>query len=140
MLEANKQAFASQIVTSAEFVTNFPTQTASAYVAALYAKAGVTPTATETQQAVDAFNAAGGSTAGRIAAFRNVTDSASVRDAEFRGAFVLMQYFGYLRRDPDQPGYAFWLGKLNQFNGNFVTAEMVKAFISSDEYIARFGP
>ena len=141
VLEANKQAFASQIVASAEFVANFPTsQTAAQYVAALYAKAGVTPTATETQQAVDAYNGAANSTAGRIAAFRNVTDSTSVRDGEFRAAFVLLQYFGYLRRDPDQPGYAFWLAKLNQFNGNFVTAEMVKAFINSDEYLQRFGP
>ncbi len=48
-----------------------------------------------------------------------------------------MQYFGYLRRNPDdQPdadyaGFEFWLTKLNQFNGNFVQAEMVKAFIIS---------
>jgi hypothetical protein len=59
-----------------------------------------------------------------------------------------MQYFGYLRRNPnDAPeqglnfdGYNFWLGKLNQFNGNFVNAEMVKAFIISSEYRQRFGP
>jgi len=24
-------------------------------------------------------------------------------------AFVMMEYFGYLRRDPDADGYAFWL-------------------------------
>jgi len=57
-----------------------------------------------------------------------------------------MQYFGYLRRDPntlsdtDFTGYDFWLTKLNQFNGNFINAEMVKAFISSNEYRQRFGP
>jgi hypothetical protein len=59
-----------------------------------------------------------------------------------------MQYFGYLRRNPNDPpemnldysGYNFWLGKLNQFNGNFVNAEMVKAFILSTEYQLRFGP
>jgi Domain of unknown function (DUF4214) len=50
-----------------------------------------------------------------------------------------MQYFGYLRRDPDPSGYDFWLSKLNQFNGNFVQAEMVKAFITSTEYKQRFG-
>jgi hypothetical protein len=57
-----------------------------------------------------------------------------------------MQYFGYLRRnpnDPPEPGlnfddYNFWLSKLNQFNGNFVNAEMVKAFITSGEYRQRF--
>jgi hypothetical protein len=57
-----------------------------------------------------------------------------------------MQFFGYLRRDPnsgpdkDYTGYEFWLAKLNQFNGNFVSAEMVKAFITSAEYRQRFGP
>jgi len=49
-----------------------------------------------------------------------------------------MEYFGYLRRDPDAGGYAFWLNKLNEFGGNFEQAEMVKAFIVSGEYRARF--
>ena len=59
-----------------------------------------------------------------------------------------MQYFGYLRRNPNDPpelgldfgGYNFWLGKLNNFNGNYIAAEMVKAFITSGEYKERFGP
>jgi len=55
-------------------------------------------------------------------------------------AFVLMEYFGYLRRDADIAGYNFWLNKLNSFNGNFINAEMVKAFIGSGEYRQRFGP
>ena len=67
---------------------------------------------------------------------------------EFNRAFVLLQYFGYLRRNPhDAPetalnfaGYDFWLNKLNAFGGNFIDAEMVKAFITSIEYRQRFGP
>jgi hypothetical protein len=65
---------------------------------------------------------------------------------EFNRAFVLMQYYGYLRRDPnggqdtDWSGFDFWLTKLNQFNGNFINAEMVKAFITSIEYRQRFAP
>ena len=61
-------------------------------------------------------------------------------------AFVQIEYFGYLRRNPnDTPdnnftGYNFWLNKLTQFNGDFLKAEMVKAFIESDEYRHRFGP
>ena len=60
-------------------------------------------------------------------------------------AFVLMQYFGYLRRAPDEPpdanldGYNFWLKKLDSFGGDFRRAEMVKAFLASDEYRKRFG-
>jgi hypothetical protein len=55
-----------------------------------------------------------------------------------------MQYFGYLRRNPnstpdiDYTGYDFWLTKLNNFNGNYIDAEMVKAFLSSIEYRERF--
>jgi hypothetical protein len=56
---------------------------------------------------------------------------------------VLMQYLGYLRRGPvtfpdNGEGYNFWLAKLNSFGGDYVRAEMVKAFISSDEYRRRF--
>ena len=60
-------------------------------------------------------------------------------NAESNRAFVQLEYFGYMKRDPDDAGYAFWLGKLDQFGGNFVNAEMVLAFISSPEYRARFG-
>ncbi len=57
-----------------------------------------------------------------------------------------MEYFGYLRRNPndapdgDFSGYDSWVIKLNQFNGDFVRAEMVKALINSIEYRKRFGP
>ena len=57
----------------------------------------------------------------------------------FNQAFVLMQYYGYLRRDPDEQGYIFWLNKLNQFNGDYIQSEMVRAFIISGEYRGRFG-
>lgn len=50
----------------------------------------------------------------------------------------MMEYFGYLRRDPDSGGYSFWLSKLNEFDGNFEHAEMVKAFTLSGEYRNRF--
>ena len=76
---------------------------------------------------------------------RAVSENNALQDNEKRRAFVLMQYFGYLRRDPDTgpntdfTGWKFWLDKLNQFNGDHVRAEMVKAFISSDEYRKRFG-
>lgn len=82
----------------------------------------------------------------RAQALRLVAESDYFRMKEFNRAFVLLEYFGYLRRNPDDPpdnnldGFNFWLTKLNQFNGNFVQAEMVKAFIKSTEYRGRFGP
>ena len=77
---------------------------------------------------------------------RAVAENQNLSDAEFDRAFVLMQYFGYLRRDPNSgpdtnfDGYNFWLNKLNAFNGDFATGEMVKAFITSIEYRQRFAP
>jgi uncharacterized repeat protein (TIGR01451 family) len=144
-LEENKDAYARQIATSAQFIAQYPlAQTADQFVDALFASAMVVPTTIERQAAIDAFGGGGG--IGRVAALRSVADSTSVRNVEFRPSFVLLEYSGYLRRAPTDPpdaddsGYQFWLTKLNQFNGNFVQAEMVKAFITSGEYRSRFGP
>ena len=41
--------------------------------------------------------------------------------------------------DRDFGGREFWLSKLNEFNGDFVRAGMVKAFLNADEYRKRFG-
>jgi hypothetical protein len=144
-LEENRQAYAMQIVASPDFIAKFPSsQTADQFVDALFASAAVVPTIAERQAALVAFNQ--GDTAGRAAALTSVTDSAAVMTREFSPSFVLMQYHGYLRRNPtDAPdgndnGYQFWLTKLNQFSGDFRQSEMVKAFIVSGEYRARFGP
>jgi len=76
----------------------------------------------------------------RATVLRKVAESAFLNQREFNSAFVAMEYFGYLRRDADTAGYNFWLDKLNSFNGSFINAEMVKAFITSSEYRQRFGP
>lgn len=137
-LEANKQNYAAQIVVSPEFAARFPaSQSASEFVNALFASAGITPTPAEVQDALAAYGAGGAS--GRTAALRKVADSNSVVQAEFNPAFVLMEYFGYLRRDPDSEGYDFWLTKLQQFQGNYLQAEMVRSFLLSTEYRGRFG-
>jgi len=100
------------------------------------------PTTQERNSAITAYGS--GDTAGRAAALRQIAENAAFQQKEFNNAFVLMEYFGYLQRDPDAApdgnfdGYNFWLGKLNQFNGNYIQAEMVKAFTSSIEYRNRF--
>jgi hypothetical protein len=74
-----------------------------------------------------------------------VVENAEFKRRQFAKAFVLMQYFGYLRRAPNEipdsnfNGYNFWLGKLNEFKGNYIEAELVKAFITAPEYRQRFG-
>jgi len=69
---------------------------------------------------------------------KDVIEAAQFKQAVYNPSFVVMEYFGYLRRDPDAAGQQFWLNKLNQFNGNFEQAEMVKAFLVSSEYRDRF--
>jgi uncharacterized protein (TIGR03118 family) len=87
-----------------------------------------------------------GATETRATVLRKVAEAEEMQTREFNRAFVLMQYFGYLRRNPNDPpdedfsGYNFWLNKLNAFNGDFIRAEMVRAFVTSLEYRQRFGP
>jgi hypothetical protein len=69
---------------------------------------------------------------------RQVVENDGFARAKSNQKFVMMEYFGYLRRDPDEAGYQFWLNKLNQFAGNFEQADMVKAFLVSGEYRGRF--
>ncbi|HEX7318213.1 MAG TPA: S8 family serine peptidase [Pyrinomonadaceae bacterium] len=146
LLEANKQAFILAFVQRQRFTDAFPTSMAPAdFVAGLNANTGGALTQAEATALADELTAAGNTAQARASVLRKVAEHAEVSRREFNAAFVLMQYFGYLRRDPDSgrdtdfTGYNFWLSKLNEFNGNYVAAEMVKAFINSDEYRHRFG-
>ncbi len=151
-LENNKQAFTLEFVQRSRFMTAFPTSlTPAQFVDKLFLNAGVTPSASDRTTAINEFGSATTTSdmAARSRALRDVAENAALNQQdqqEFNRAFVLMQFLGYLRRNPndapdaDYTGYDFWLTKLNQFNGNYINAEMVKAFISSGEYRNRFGP
>jgi hypothetical protein len=149
-LEANKQAFFNGFVNRSRFTAAFSSGlTAQQFVDNLYANAGLAPASGANRAAaISEFNSTTpADAAARARALRLVAEDPMLAQQEFNRAFVLMQYFGYLQRNPndapeatlDFAGYNFWLGKLNQFNGNFVNAEMVKAFITSGEYKQRFG-
>jgi uncharacterized protein (TIGR03118 family) len=84
-------------------------------------------------------NGLNGATMTRADVLRRIAESEEFTNNEFNRIFVTMEYFGYLRRDPDPGGFNFWLNQLNAFNGNFIQAELVKAFITSAEYRQRFG-
>ncbi|HEV2829704.1 MAG TPA: DUF4214 domain-containing protein, partial [Pyrinomonadaceae bacterium] len=148
VLENNKVAFTQDFVTRSRFTTKYPTTKSPAeFVNELYFNAGITPSADELALVISEFGGAGNTTntAARARAVRRVAENAALVEQEKNKAFVLMQYFGYLRRnpndvDPDHTGYDYWLTKLISFNGNFVNAEMVKAFLDSIEYRERFGP
>ena len=73
----------------------------------------------------------------RAEVLRNIVESQAVFDKFFNRAFVAMQYFGYLRRDPDTIGFQNWLDTLNADPSNF--RHMIFGFLFSTEYRQRFG-
>jgi hypothetical protein len=141
-LERNKVAYFEQFVDSQRFKDAFGRMKSTEYVDALFANAGVTPSAQERSALVLILLTQ--PETGRAVVLRRVVENAAFSNLEQNRAFVLMQYFGYLQRDPDGApdsnfdGYNFWLRKLEDFRGDYVAAEMVKAFINSDEYRNRF--
>jgi hypothetical protein len=149
VLENNKQSFSAEFVQRSRFTSTYPTSlTPAQFVDMLFANAGVLPASSDRTAAINEFGVSTtADTAARARALRRVAENSTLAQQEFNRAFVLMQYFGYLRRNPNDPpeptldfqGYNFWLNKLNSFNGNFVSAEMVKAFLVSTEYRQRFG-
>ncbi|MDX6382740.1 MAG: serine protease, partial [Blastocatellia bacterium] len=149
-LEDNKVAFIAQFVQRSRFTTAFPSAMTSAqFVDALNLNAGNPLSPAERDQLVSDLSTAAKT---RAQVLRAVAEDPDLKTAEFNRAFVLMQFFGYLRRNPDDPqdndytGYDFWLTKLNSFTQpgddplvRAQKADMVKAFISSAEYRQRVG-
>ena len=154
LLETNKQNFFLDFVQRPAFLapTAYPTTlTALEFVDKLSFNtidllSGPALTPSERNALVVHLSPNPSSPALRADVLRSFSENPVFTQRQFNKAFVLMQYYGYMRRNPnaspdaDFGGYDFWLGKLNQFGGNFVDAEMVKAFITSGEYIQRFGP
>lgn len=141
-LEANKVAFLNTWVASSEFLAAYPLSMSNqAYVDKLITTAGVTSGEVNGSALVTGLS---NGTETRATVLRKIAESAAVNLKEKNPAFVLMQYFGYLRRNPtDAPdnnldGYNFWLEKLNSHGGNFHAAEMVRSFLVSTEYLNRF--
>jgi hypothetical protein len=133
-LAANKQAFIAAWVGRPDFRAAYDGLSSSQYVDALISHTGVDFSPSEREALVSSL--ASGVT--RAEVLGSIVEDGRFVSAKRNEMFVMMQYFGYLRRDPDASGYAFWLHKLYEFGGNFEQAEMVKAFIVSGEYRNRF--
>lgn len=150
-IEANKKKFAQEFTQRVEFRSLYDPLSNWDYVERLFQTSGVSVSAAEKQVLVQGLD---NQTETRASVLQKVVDGTVVLaegnqqfstpygrafyQKEFNSAFVLMEYFGYLQRDPDDAGYQHWLDKLN-FYGNYEAAEMVQSFISSPEYQARFG-
>jgi hypothetical protein len=76
-------------------------------------------------------------TATRAEVLRGLIDSTEVYNKFYNQSFVVMQYFGYLRRDPDIL-YLQWIQTMNSNGGDYRT--MINGFLNSSEYFLRFGP
>jgi hypothetical protein len=137
----NRKAFLEEFVQRPEFLAQFPaTMNDGMLLDKMNSNAGNPLSRAEMDQMIQS------GLPPRADLLRIVAERAGLVSTEVNRAFVFMQFLGYLRRNPndapdaDYSGDDFWLQKLNQFNGNYLDAEMVKAFISSDEYRHRFGP
>ncbi|MFL6212100.1 MAG: Calx-beta domain-containing protein [Pyrinomonadaceae bacterium] len=146
---AKKAAFTDAWTERPEFVALYPnTMTDAQYVQTLHARYQVTTITTPdpadpdgsqyialTQTDLTSRLAAG--TLTRAQVLRAIVQSREVDAREFKGAFVAMQYYGYLRRTPETAGYNAWLDYLNTHPTDFRT--MVNGFMNAQEYRLRFG-
>ena len=129
---ANRDAFTGEWVERADFKAIYDGLSNQAYVDKLEETAGVA--LSNKAQLVADLNSM---TKTRAQVLREVVESAEVRSKMYNDAFVLMEYFGYLRRDAEASGLAAWLAYLNAHPGDYRT--MVRGFINSVEYRKRFG-
>ena len=137
-LEANKQAFANGWVQRAEFLQRYPSnQSGPAFIDSLLQTVQQS-SGVNLQPLRPALMTEWGANASRARIVRMVVDAPAFVQAEYNSSFVLMQYFGYLRRDPDPGGFSFWLNVLNNQTPNNYKG-MVCAFLTSAEYQLRFG-
>jgi Calx-beta domain-containing protein/carboxypeptidase family protein/pectate lyase-like protein len=148
LLEANKIALIEDFVARSEFSQAYPLSLAPAeFVNLLNSKTGGALSPGDIAAAVAEFQgtATSDSIAARARVLRRVAENGTFSQRQFNPAFVLMEYFGYLQRNPNElpdtnlDGYNSWLQKLEEFRGDFRRAEMVKSFLVSTEYRARFG-
>jgi hypothetical protein len=134
-LEANKQALANDFVTRPGFLQLYPlSQTNEQFVNKLFDTAGLLPFTSDRQRLINDMQ--NGKTRAQV--LREVVEFTDFKTREYNPSFVLMQYFGYLRREADQGGYDFWLNVLNNQQPNNYRG-MVCSFITSREYQERFG-
>jgi Lamin Tail Domain/Carboxypeptidase regulatory-like domain/Putative Ig domain/Domain of unknown function (DUF4214) len=134
-LDANRAAFADSFVKRNEFQERYSDRLSNyEFVNRLLDSAGLVFAPFERQRYIDALD--GGANRGWV--LSQVVEDEVFKQAHYNPAFVLSQYFGYLRRDPDDDGYRFWLNVLNSQPENY--SGMVCAFITSIEYQQRFSP
>lgn len=137
-LDQSKSDFANSFVQRQAFINQYPaSMTAAQYVDSLNASSGNPLTAAQRDALVNGL-IAGTETRGSV--LRTIADTQTFVNREYNSAFVLMEYFAFLRRDPEPGGFDFWFFQINQFPPRDAVAQyaMVCAFLTSREYQERF--
>lgn len=131
---ALRAAFAEDFTLREEFRARYGSLSNTQYVDLLYRTAGITLTADAQSQIVADLNN-GVKTRGQV--LRDLIERQDFFNRQFNTGFVLTQYFGFLRRDPDEQGFQDHLRTLNNDPTAFRT--VVLNFVNSIEYRLRFG-
>jgi hypothetical protein len=78
---------------------------------------------------------------GRAGVVARLATQATIVDAQYYPALVTFNYFAFLRRDPDETGFASYLNTVKNKSPRDPAAAraMVCSFLNSEEYQSRFG-
>jgi YVTN family beta-propeller protein len=132
--EANKVAFVDEFMARTAFKSKYDStiNNPASYVDALLQTAGLPNHPSRAGWIAGLTNG----TLTRAQVLRQLAESAEAYSKFYNEAFVVMQYFGYLRRDPDI-FYLDWIKTMDQNPANY--RGMIDGFMNSLEYRQRFG-
>ena len=136
--EASQRAFAAQFVTRQEFQAKYGGLNNQDFVNLLYDTAGLNGFGAERQAHRQALDSGQKTRADVLHEVVNLPPYRDERTPIYNTAWVRMQYFGYLRRDAEPQGEAYWIDVINNRSPNNYQG-MICAFLNSKEYHERFG-
>jgi hypothetical protein len=136
-LQNNFKSFVERAVKKPAFKQLYAGKSPAEFVDQLFSNAGVTPDAANRSALIDGLQK-GSETQASV--LLKVIGDDEVTTHERNKALVLVHYFGYLRRDPDDVpdrnwnGFNFWLSELEK-SGD--PSRVTRAFMLSPEYVDR---
>jgi len=140
-LDTERTAFIQSFVQRAEFMQKYQSATtAESFVDALLQTVNQSSgidLSNQRDALIKDYNSVADMNQSRALVLSDVANNSTFSQAQYNQAFVLVEYFGYLQRNPDTGGYDFWLNVIsNREVGNY--RGMVCGFITSNEYQRRF--
>ncbi|HWN10814.1 MAG TPA: hypothetical protein VNO50_16360 [Pyrinomonadaceae bacterium] len=133
-LERNKVSLAEKWSQRADFKARYDGKSAESYVDELINNAGAHQSREERQAVITAL---ANNSESLAAVLNRYAEAARNTRRDYNAAYLLAHYFGYLRRNPEDPpdnnfvGFNYWLADLNR-TGDY--RSLTRVFIESDEY------